>query len=90
VEVRAEAYTLPDFRQDYAGILLTLARQEAPDLSHYTDPEIADRPGKKHHAALVLKSPDPARIAALIDAYTPRFLNDFSATAPPPTEKPTD
>jgi biotin carboxylase len=90
VEVQAETYTLPDFRQDYAGILLTLARQVAPDLSHYTDPEIAHRPAKNHHAALVLKSPDPTRIAALIDAYSPRFLNDFGATAPPPAEKPND
>jgi biotin carboxylase len=90
VEVQAENYQLPKVHADYAGILLTLARQEAPDLSAYTDPEIVDRPTKNHHAALILKSPDPTRITALIDAYTPRFLNDFSATAPPPAEKPTD
>jgi len=87
---QAETYTLPKLHQDYAGILLTLAKQETPDLSSYNDPEIVDRPAKNHHAALILKSPDPARIATLIDAYTPRFLNDFSATAPVPTEKPTD
>jgi biotin carboxylase len=90
VEIQAETYQLPQLRQDYAGILLTLAKQETPDLSHYTDPEITARPAKNHHAALILQSPDPTRIAALIDAYTPRFLNDFSATAPVPTEKPTD
>ncbi len=90
VEVQAERYTLPQLRQDYAGILLTLSRQEHPDLSHYTDPEISTRPIKKHHAALILKSPDPTRITTLLDAYTPRFLNDFSATEPPPPTKPTD
>jgi biotin carboxylase len=90
LEVLAEHYHLPQLRQDYAGILLTLARQETPDLGHYTDPEIVHRPSKNHHAALILKSPDPTRIAALIHAYTPRFLNDFSASAPVPTEKPTD
>jgi len=90
VEVQAEDYQLPALRKDYAGILLTLARQECPDLSSYDDPEIVSRPAKSHHAALILKSPDPARIEALLNAYIPRFLNDFSATAPVPTEKPTD
>src|SRR5882724_2512071 len=85
---QAETYTLPKLHQDYAGILLTLAKQETPDLSSYNDPEIVSRPAKNHHAALILKSPDPARIATLIDAYTPRFLNDFSATDTVPTEKP--
>ncbi len=90
VEILAENYNLPEIRQDYAGIILTLAKQEHPDLSAYTDTEITTRPAKKHHAALILKSPDPTRIEALLTAYTPRFLNDFSATEPPPTEKPTD
>ncbi len=89
-EVQGEQYKLPPLQRDYAGILLTLARQETPDLSAYTDPEIASRPAKNHHAALILKSPDPARIAALLESYIPRFLNDFSATEPVPTEKPTD
>ena len=90
VEVQAEAYQLPPLTTAYAGILLTLARQTTPDLSTYTDPEITTRPAKNHHAALILKSPDPARIAQLLEAYIPRFLNDFSASAPPPAEKPTD
>jgi biotin carboxylase len=90
VEVQAGNYTLPKVHAEYAGILLTLAKQDTPDLSSYDDPEIVSRPTKSHHAALILKSPDPTRIATLIDAYTPRFLNDFSATAPPPAEKPTD
>ena len=90
VEVQAEAYQLPRLDPAYAGIILTLARQVNPDLSAYTDPEIATRPAKNHHAALILKSPDPARVAQLLEAYIPRFLNDFAATAPPPAEKPTD
>src|SRR5882724_6366384 len=90
VEVQAEKYKLPTLTQDYAGILLTLSRQENPDLSAYTDPEISKSPAKKHHAAIILKSPDPTRIEALLASYTPRFLDDFSATEPPPAEKPTD
>ena len=90
VEIQAEAYQLPPLTQNYAGILLTLARQETPDLSAYTDPEITFRPTKNHHAALILKSPNPTRIESLLNAYIPRFLNDFSAYAPVPTEKPID
>jgi biotin carboxylase len=90
VEILTANYKLPTVQKDYAGIILTLARQEHPDLTAYDDPEIVARPAKKHHAALLLKSPDPERIRTLLDSYTDRFLIDFSATEPPPHEKPTD
>ena len=35
------AYCAPEPREDYAGLLVSLARQEHPDTSAYTDPEIA-------------------------------------------------
>ncbi len=90
LEVQGEKYKLPAVRRDYAGVILTLARQEHPDLSAYDDPEIADRPSKKHHAGMILKSPDPERIRELLESYGERFLTDFSATEPPPMEKPID
>jgi hypothetical protein len=71
-------------RDDYAGIVLSLARQEHPDMSAYTDAEIVTRLKKSHHAGLIVRSPDRARIDALIADYTPRFYHDFFATAPPP------
>ena len=77
-------YTVPPHRDDYAGIVLSLARQEHPDLSTYTDAEIVTRLKKSHHAGLIVRSPDRARIDALIADYTPRFYRDFFATAPPP------
>ena len=82
-------YTVPAHRADYAGIVLSLARQEDPDLSAYTDAEIVTRLKKSHHAGLILCSPDPARIDTLIADYTPRFYRDFFATAPPP-ERPVE
>ncbi len=90
VEVLGAKYKLPAVRRDYAGVILTLARQEHPDLSGYIDPEISTRPTKKHHAGLILKSSDPERIRALLESYGERFLTDFSATEPLPLEKPTD
>jgi len=82
-------YAVPSHRDDYAGIVLSLARQEHPDLSAYTDAEIVTRLRKSHHAGLIVRSPDRARIDALIADYTPRFYTDFFATAPPP-ERPVE
>ncbi len=81
------AYQLPPVRNDYAGIILSLARQENPDTSAYNDPEIIYRVNKYHHAGLLVKSPSAERVQELLFAYAPRFANDFLATQPVP-EKP--
>ena len=79
-----EPYTLPEVRQDYAGILISLARQEWPDTSAYDDPEVVWRLRKRHHAGLIVASPDSDRIDRLLEAYTHRFSNDFMAVVPAP------
>jgi biotin carboxylase len=91
VEIAGERgeYAVPPHRREYAGIVLSLARQEEPDMSAYVDPEIRVRIRKHHHAGLIVASPDPGRIEALIDDYAQRFLVDFFATAPPP-ERPVE
>lgn len=86
--IRGEEYQTPPLREDVAGLLISLARQERPDLSGYDDPEIVWRLDRKHHAGLIVASPDPARVKALIDSYMPRFRDDFMATLPAP-ERPT-
>ena len=80
-----QPYQLPVTRNDYAGIILSLARQEEPDTSAYDDPEIAVRLKKRHHAGLVLRSADPNRVQALLRAYAERFARDFLAIEPPGT-----
>jgi biotin carboxylase len=82
------SYSLPAVREDYAGVVLSLARQECPDTSAYHDPEIVYRVTKKHHAGFVLRSPKNERIVELLDSYASRFNHDFLATAPVP-ERPT-
>jgi biotin carboxylase len=77
-------YQLPAVRRDYAGIILSLARQENPDTSTYIDPEIIYRVSKYHHAGLIVKSANSDRVQQLLDAYAPRFANDFLATQPVP------
>jgi biotin carboxylase len=82
-----QPYELPKTRHDYAGVILSLARQEHPDTSGYNDPEIKYRVTKYHHAGFVLRSVSPERIEELLDSYSKRFQVDFLATQPVP-EKP--
>ena len=82
-----QPYQLPPARRDYAGVILSLARQEHPDTSAYNDDEIACRVGKFHHAGFILKSASHQRIQQLLDSYSRRFIEDFLATQPVP-EKP--
>ena len=83
-----QPYQLPVSRRDYAGVILSLARQEHPDTSGYTDPEITSRVTKYHHVGFILKSQSHERIQHLLDSYGGRFHGDFVATQPVP-DKPT-
>src|SRR5207253_694818 len=76
-------YQLPEYQQNYAGVLITLARQEYPDTSAYQDAEIVWRLNKRHHVGFVVAAKDPDRVKFLLDEYARRFASDFSATLPP-------
>jgi biotin carboxylase len=91
VEIAGEdgAYELPAPRDQCSGIVLSLARQEAPDMSAYSDPEIVVRVRKPHHAGLIVASSSADRVTELLRDYTARFYADFHASAPPP-ERPVD
>jgi biotin carboxylase len=79
-----QPYQLPQTRHDYAGVIVSLARQERPDASAYNDPEIVYRVTKYHHAGFVLKSAKQERIEELLASYSKRFQSDFLATQPVP------
>jgi biotin carboxylase len=82
------SYRLPKVREEYAGVILSLARQETPDTSAYNDPEVFLRIKKHHHAGLILRSNDPQRVQSLLENYSQRFAQEFLAVEPP-REKPT-
>ena len=71
-------------RKEYAGIILSLAKQEYPDTSAYADDEIISRVKKRHHAGLIVRAPRLERVNQLLDDYGRRFVEDFVAVAPPP------
>lgn len=77
-------YEPPASKGHYAGIVLSLARQEWPDMSAYEDREIAMRVIKRHHAGLIVASADERRVIELLEQYARRFYADFHASAPPP------
>jgi hypothetical protein len=81
---RGETYQLPEVWQDYAGVLICLAKQEYPDMSAYADPEVVWRlEGRAHHAGLIITADNTARIEELLGQYHTRFLTDYLAVAPP-------
>ena len=75
-------YHPPTARQGHAGIILSLARQEWPDISGYNAPEVVWRMYKRHHAGLIVASHDSARVDELLESYSRRFHQDFFASAP--------
>jgi biotin carboxylase len=83
-----DTYQLPEQQQIYAGVIVSLARQERPDTSAYQTPEIAMRLDKRHHVGFVIASESYDRVNLLLDEYTQRFENDFLATLPPSETRP--
>jgi biotin carboxylase len=83
-----EPYELKKPSHRYSGIVVSLARQEWPDTSAYNDEEIVWRLQKHHHAGLIVAAKEPERVAELLQSYSERFIQDFTATIPAP-DKPT-
>jgi biotin carboxylase len=81
-------YCLPKLREGYAGSVICLAKQEDPDLSGYTDPEVVTLLKKHHHAGLLVRSESAGRVQELLNSYGTRFLEEFCTSQPVP-DKPT-
>lgn len=79
----AGGYTVPTPRTDYAGLIVSLARQEKPDTSGYNDPELKWRMEKKHHVGFIVANPSYDRVQYLMDQYVERVREDYLAVAPP-------
>jgi hypothetical protein len=82
LEIDGRAYQLPPRRAEYGGLLMSLAKEERPDLSAFSDPEVVLRAGEPFHAGFVLRSPSQARVEALLDDYARRLARDHQAVLP--------
>jgi hypothetical protein len=76
-------YRLPRLRQHYAGVVTSLARQQWPDTSGFTDPEIVYRLIKEYHIGFVVAAATPERVEELLSSYRDRIARDFHAALPP-------
>jgi len=76
------SYTAPEPGQDYAGLLVSLARQEWPDTSSFHEPELVWRMSKRHHVGFVVKSPEYQRVGELLKLYSERVRNEYHAAEP--------
>ena len=75
-------YSLPKLERRYGGVVISLAQQEKPDTSGFSDPEIALRVDLKNHIGFVLVADTPDRIAQLLKDYRARIAQDFQAVLP--------
>ncbi|WP_321475991.1 ATP-grasp domain-containing protein [uncultured Paludibaculum sp.] len=75
-------YKVPTPRHDYAGLLVSLAKQEHPDTSAYQYPEIVWRMDKQHHVGFIVKDESHTRVQHLLDELRDRVQEDFWAYAP--------
>jgi hypothetical protein len=69
--------------------MVSLARQEWPDSSHFDDPEVVWRMHKRHHVGLIVRSPDYHRVEELVAQYVPRIGAEYTAVEAP-LDKPPD
>lgn len=76
-------YAPPPENTDYAGLLVSLARQEWPDTSGFQEPELVWRMRRRHHVGFIVKSPYRDRVEDLLALYTERVHAQFHASAPP-------
>ncbi|MDX2128225.1 MAG: ATP-grasp domain-containing protein [Chloroherpetonaceae bacterium] len=79
-----KSYMPPIAEKNTAALLISLAKQEHPDMSAYNDPEVWWKMNRKHHAGLIVTSPKASRVDELLESYLQRFYNDFFTTAPLP------
>jgi biotin carboxylase len=84
IEGEGFAYKAPRAREEFGGVVISLARDETPDTTSFTDPEIVDRLRKKNHIGFVVRSPKQERVEELLKAYLGRISQEFHATLPAP------
>lgn len=75
-------YALPPLKQRFGGVVMSLARQEWPDTSSFTDPEIVHRAEMHHHVGFVVAADTPQRVEELLTQYMDRIARDYHAAMP--------
>jgi hypothetical protein len=79
-----EKYTLPEVKNQYAGIVISLARQQWPNMDQFQEKEIYWKMNEEYHIGMIVQSEDRNRVLALLDQYSTIIQNEYHASAPSP------
>ena len=79
--LKVKPYELPELKDKYAGIVVSLSRFEHPDTSSFNDAEIVWRMDKPWHIGLIVAADTREKVLELLDQYTHRIANEFHASA---------
>ncbi|HQR07945.1 MAG TPA: ATPase, partial [Gemmatales bacterium] len=70
----------------HAGTIISLAKQEQPDISSFNDPEITYRITKKNHIGFIVASEQPERVSELLNNFSERIAKGYLAVMPAATK----
>jgi hypothetical protein len=87
-KAQGKAYKLPRTTDYFAGIIVSLARQEWPDMSPFNAPEVCWRMKKPFHVGMILRSNNEKKLQSVMDEYTEIIAAHYNASAPVP-DRPT-
>ena len=77
-------YKLPKVKKDFAGIVVSLSRYEAPDYSSFDYPEIVWRMKKSWHIGMIVTGDSEEKVSELLGTLTERIAKEFHASLPAP------
>lgn len=80
--VTGATYKLPKVSKTPAGILMSLCRNEYPDMSSFTEKEIYWTLNMKYHIGMIIKANKQERVMELLEQYAERVNNEFHASVP--------
>ncbi len=85
-----EKYKLPKINKHHTGLIVSLTRQAEPDISPFSDPEIAWRmAGHDHHLGFIVKTQTQKHALEILEKYTSMIRENYHA-AQPSNDKPTN
>lgn len=75
-------YAAPKPRKEYAGLIMSLAKDRHPDLSYFECPELYWKVPLEYHVGLVLRSDNRKKIQELLDRYAQKIATDMGQALP--------
>lgn len=75
-------YQLPKQEKKYAGLIVSLAREQYPDTVSFADSEVWWRMHKEYHIGMIVQSDKQNRVFELLDNYANRIAHEFHAAMP--------